>query len=263
MAVFHHLLPDVTYTLNASRYETQFNTTTLYGLLQDENPVAWFNLTIICPTYTLQVNVTNPNANDQPISSALVKIQDVMGGLYFENTTTMDGIAIFNSLLGKYIVAVYVNGIKLNETIVNLNETFINVSISCKFYGLTIAIQVVDYFGQPIPNANVTLSLENLQQWSLTKSDGTAEFPDTIGGNLQVMVYLPGQSQPYMTSSLYVDSSKTIQIKIERYTMLAGFLVETSQLATSIIIAVSVILVLSLEIYRKKRPKPKTSQSES
>ena len=263
MAVFHHLLPDVTYTLNASRYETQFNTTTLYGLLQDENPVAWFNLTIKCPTYTLQVNVTNPNANDQPISNALVKIQDVMGGLYFENTTTMDGIAIFNSLLGKYIVAVYVNGIKLNETIVNLNETFINVSISCKFYGLTIAIQVVDYFGQPIPNANVTLSLENLQQCSLTKSDGTAEFPDTMGGNLQVMVYLPGQSQPYMTSSLYVDSSKTIQIKIERYTMLAGFLVETSQLATSIIIAVSVILVLSLEIYRKKRPKPKTSQSES
>ncbi|MGC8896360.1 MAG: hypothetical protein ACP5LB_06330 [Candidatus Bathyarchaeia archaeon] len=263
VAVFHHLLPYENYTLNASRYDMQFNTTALYGLLKNGNPVAWFNLTIICPTCTLQVNVTNPNANDQPISGALVTIQDVMGGLYFENTTTMDGITIFNSILGKYIVAVYVNGIKLNETFANLNETFINVPISCKFYGLNIAIQVVDYFGQPIPNANVTLSLENLQQWSLTKSDGTAEFLDAIGGNLQVMVYLPGQSQPYMTSPLYVDSSKTIQIKIERYTMLAGFLVETSQLATSIIIAVSVILVLCLEIYRRKRLKPKTSQSES
>jgi hypothetical protein len=262
VAVFHHLLLDVNYTLNASKYETRFNTTTLYGLLQDRNPVAWFNLTIICPTYKLQVNVTNPNANDQPISGALVKIQDVMGGLYFENIT-IDGIAIFNTVLGKYSVEVYVNEIKLNETTVNLNETFVNISISCKFYGLTIAIQVVDYFGQPIPNANVTLSLESLQKWSLTKSDGIAEFPEAIGGNLQVAVYLPGQSQPYMTSPLYVDSSRTIQIKIERYTMLAGFLVETSQLVTSIIIVVSVIVILCLEVYRRKRPKPKTSQSES
>ncbi|MEM3760929.1 MAG: carboxypeptidase-like regulatory domain-containing protein, partial [Candidatus Bathyarchaeia archaeon] len=201
--------------------------------------------------------------NDQPINDALVRIQEVMGGLCFNKTTTGDGTVFFNTTLGKYIVEVYVNGIKLNETFANLNETYVNISISCKFYGLNIAIQVVDYFGQPIPNANVTLSLENLQQWSLTKSDGTAEFPSTIGGNLTVMVYLPGQSQPYMTSQLYVDSSKTIQIKIERYTMLAGFLVETSQLATSIIIVVSVIVILSLEIYRRKRLKPKTSQSES
>jgi hypothetical protein len=263
VAVFRHLLPNENYTLNASRYDTQFNTTTLHGLLQDGNPVAWFNLTIKCPTYTLQVNVTSPNANDQPISNALVKIHEVMGGLCFNETTADDGTVVFNSPLGKYTVEVYVNGIKLNETVVNLNDTFVNLPVSCKFYGLNILIQVVDYFGQPIPNVNVTLSLESLQKWSLTKSDGIAEFPEAIGGNLQVAVYLPGQSQPYMTSPLYVDSSRTIQIKIERYTMLAGFLVETSQLVTSIIIVVSVIVILCLEVYRRKRPKPKTSQSES
>jgi hypothetical protein len=263
LAVFHNLLPDENYTLNASRYDTQFNTTILYGLFQNGNPVAWFDLTIICPTYTLQVNVTNPNANDQPISNALVKIQEVMGGLNFENTTTTDGTAIFSSPLGRYIVEVYVSGIKINETFVLLNESFINLPISCKFYGLNIAIQVVDYFGQPIPNANVTLSLDGLERWNLAKSDGIAEFPESIGGNLQVTVYLPGHSQPYLVSPLYVDGSKTIQIKIERYTMLAGFLVETSHLVTSIIIVVSVIVILSMEVYRRRRLKPKTSKSES
>jgi len=263
LAVFHNLLPNENYTLNASRYDMQFNTTTLYGLLQNGNPVAWFNLNITCPTRTLQVNVTNPNANDQPISNALVKIQELMGGIYFENTTTADGTVVFNSPLGKYIVGVYVSGIKLNETVVNLNDTFVNLPISCKFYGLNILIQVVDYFGQPIPNVNVTLSLDGLQRWNLAKSDGIAEFSDAIGGNLTVAVYLPGQLQPYMVSPLYVGGSKTIQIKIERYTMLAGFLVETSHLVTSIIIVVSVIVILSLEVYRRERVKPKTGKSES
>jgi hypothetical protein len=263
LAVFHNLLPNENYTLNASRYDMQFNTTTLYGLLQNGNPVAWFNLNITCPTRTLQVNVTNPNANDQPISNALVKIQELMGGIYFENTTTADGTVVFNSPLGKYIVGVYVSGIKLNETVVNLNDTFVNLPISCKFYGLNILIQVVDYFGQPIPNVNVTLSLDGLQRWNLAKSDGIAEFSDAIGGNLTVAVYLPGQSQPYMVSPLYVGGSKTIQIKIERYTMLAGLLVETSHLVTSIIIVVSVIVILSLEVYRRRRLKPKTGKSES
>ncbi|MEM3696165.1 MAG: hypothetical protein QXQ94_01495 [Candidatus Bathyarchaeia archaeon] len=262
-AIFHHLLPNETYTLNASRYDMQFNTTTLYGLLLDGNPIAWFNLTILCPPCKLQVNVTNPNANDQPISNALVKSQEIMGGLNFENTTTTDGTVIFSSPLGKYIVEVYVSGIKINETFVFLNESFINLPISCKFYGLNIKIQVVDYFGQPIPNANVTLSLDGLKRWNLAKSDGIAEFLDAIGGDLQVAVYLPGKVEPYLVSPLHVDSSKTIQIKIERYTILAGFLVETSHLVTSIIIVVSIIVILSLEIYRRKRLKPKTSKSES
>jgi len=264
LAVFHNLLPNENYTLNASRYDMQFNTTMLYGLLQDGNPVAWFNLTILCPTYTLQVNVTNPNANDQPIPDALVKIQELMGGLYFENTTTADGTVVFNSPLGEYIVGVYVSGIKLNETVVNLNDTFVNLPISCKFYGLNILIQVVDYFGQPISNTNVTLLRNGLQFHStLTKSDGAAEFLGIVGGNLTVAVYLPGQLQPYTVSPLYVDSSKTIQIKIERYTILAGFLVETSHLVTSIIVVVSVIVILSLEVYRRRRLKPKTGKSES
>ncbi|MGQ9744138.1 MAG: hypothetical protein ACUVQW_05940 [Candidatus Bathycorpusculaceae bacterium] len=262
IAVFHHLLIDVSYTLNASRYDTQFNTTTLYGLLSDGNLIAWFNLNITCPNYTLQVNVTNPNANNQPINDALVKVQEIMGGVYFEKTT-MDGTAVFDAPLGMYNVQVYARGIKLNETIVNLNETFVNVSFSCKFYGLNVRVQVVDYFGQPISNANVTLSHAGLQNWSLTKSDGIAEFPDTIGGNLQVAVCLPGQLQPYVVSPLYIDSSKTVQIKIERYTVLAGFLVETSQLVIAIIIVVSVLLLISIEVYIRKRFKPKTSQSES
>jgi len=78
--VFPSLLPNVTYVLNASRYDKQFNTTTIPRLLVNETAIAWFNVTIICPTLTLQVNVTD--ANNQPISNAAVNVQEVMGGLY-------------------------------------------------------------------------------------------------------------------------------------------------------------------------------------
>jgi hypothetical protein len=262
MAVFHSLLTDVTYTLNASRYDMQFNTTELQGLLQNGNPVAWFNLNITCPNYPLQVNVTNPNADNQPISDVTVKVQEFLGGLYFEENTNASGIALFNCPFGKYHVEVYASGIKLNETTVILNESCV-VSISCKLYGLNVSVQVVDYFGQPIPNADVILKRsDDLQYSNRTKSDGTADFLGIIGGELHAIIYLPGQSQPYTETTFYVDSATTIQVKVERYVMLAGFLVETGQLATLIIIVVSVIAVLLFEVYRRRHFKPKKAEGE-
>ncbi|MEM2995013.1 MAG: carboxypeptidase-like regulatory domain-containing protein [Candidatus Bathyarchaeia archaeon] len=264
VAVFRSLLADVTYTLNASRFGMQFNTTTIPGLLQNGNPVAWFNLTITCPNYTLKVNVTNPNANNQPISSAAVKVQDLLGGLFFEETTAEDGVAEFNCPFGRYAIKVYVDDIKLNETMVNLNEPIVNVLVNCRLYGLSFLVQVVDYFGQPISNANVTLQRDGSSYRSnLTESDGIAKFPNIIGGTLRAVVYLPGQSQPYMETTFYVDGSKTVQVRVERYVVIAGFIVETGQLATTLIVVVSVILVLIFEFYRRRRLKPKTGGSES
>jgi hypothetical protein len=190
-----------------------------------------------------------------------VKVQEFLGGLYFEGNTTANGVAEFYCPFGKYRVEVYASGIKLDEVTVSLNESRV-VSISCKLYGLTVSVQVVDYFGQPIPNANVTLLRDGLQNSTLTRSDGIAEFPGVIGGELHTIVYLPGQSQPYLQTTFYVDSSKTIQVRVERYVVLAGFLVETGQLATLIIIVVSVIAILLFEVYRRKRFKPKKVEGE-
>jgi hypothetical protein len=122
-------------------------------------------------------------------------------------------------------------------------------------------VKVVDYFGQPISNANVTWQLDDRQDSALTKSDGLATFSNIIGGDLQVTVYLPGQSQPFMVSTSFVDNSETIEIKLERYVIVAGFLIETSYLVTIIIIAATILLVLLVEVYRRKRLKPQKSST--
>jgi flagellar biosynthesis/type III secretory pathway M-ring protein FliF/YscJ len=58
----------------------------------------------------------------------------------------------------------------------------------------------------------------------------------------------------------FVDSSKTIEIKIDKYALLAGMLVETSQLLTAILIVLIVVLLLVLEIIRRRRHKPQESE---
>jgi len=248
--VFHSLLPNVTYVLNASRYDKQFNTTTIPRLLLNETTIAWFNVTIICPTLTLQVNVTD--ATNQPISGATVKVQEAMGGLHYERNT-VEGTAMFNCTFGRYTVKVYASGVEINETVTALFQNE-NVFIRCKLYGLTVSIKVVDYFGQPIPNANITLQREGLLLHSnRTKSNGVATFSDFIGGSVQIAIYLNDQTQPCIDTPSSVVSSETIGIKIGKYVLMAGILVEKSQLTTALIIAAAIILIVSIEVYRRKR----------
>jgi len=250
--VFPSLLPNVTYVLNASRYDQQFSTTTIPGLLEDGTAVAWFSVNITCPALTLRVKVTD--SNDLPISNVAVKVQEIMGGLYYEGNT-VEGTAMFNCTFGRYSVKVYTRGVEINETVTDLFQNE-NMSIRCKLYGLTVSIKVVDYFGQPIPNANVTLQREGLPPRSnITEYNGVAAFSDFVGGSVQIAIYLNDQTQPCIETASSVVSSTTIGIKIGKYVLIAGILVETSQLTTALIIAAAIILIVSIEVYRRKRSK--------
>lgn len=253
------LLPNYTYVLNASRYGTVFETTSIPSLLVNQNPIAWFYINLTCPTVTLSVNLSNPNAQGQPINGAVVKVQELQGGLYYENVTT-DGVASFNCILGNYSVRIYdSNGLMLNETGIFLNKTK-SILFSCSLYGLDILVRVVDYFGQPIPNANVTLTWENQQgSWVLTRSDGTAEFIDVTGGDAIISVYLPGASQPCIITTCQLENSTTI--RADKYVLIAGSIIEISPLITVVAILVIILLVLSVEIYRRRRSKPATAEA--
>jgi len=251
------LLPSISYTINASRYGEVFNTNnnTIYDLPAE----AYENITILCPTKKLQVQVVD--ANNQPIANAIVQAQELMGGLNYNNLTDISGTAVLECTFGKYDVKVYQGEITLNETTFDLFEDQ-NRTIKCQLYGLTVSIKVVDFLGQPISNANVTLKREGLAPRSiLTETEGKATFNSIIGGSLQIAVYLGDQTQSCVTRNFFIDSSTTIEIKIEKYVLLAGLLVETSQLTTVIIILVTVILALLVEVYRKKRLKPEKSSS--
>jgi len=78
---------------------------------------------------------------------------------------------------------------------------------------------------------------------------------------MEIMVYIRGYSQPCVTKSLFLDRSTTIEIKMEKYVMLAVFLVETNYLITALLILATIILILSIEIYRRKHLTSKKASS--
>jgi hypothetical protein len=257
--VAHSLLPNVTYGLNASRYGMSFNVTTIPQLMVDETVVPWFNVTFICPMFKLQANVVK--ADGQPLSNSVVKIEESLGGLSTEANVDANGMATFDAVFGRYDIEVYDgNGVRLNATTVDVFQDQ-NVTVYCTLYGLTLSVRVVDYFGQPFSNANVTLQGEGLAPVSgLTQGDGTATFSNVVGGSYEVAVYLANNGQPTAAQEVAVEGPTTVQIKIDKYVLLAGLLVETSQLTVLIIIVVTVVLILLLEIYRRGRSKPQKTE---
>jgi hypothetical protein len=59
-------------------------------------------------------------------------------------------------------------------------------------------------------------------------------------------------------------STQTISIRMDRYVLLAGSLVETSQLAVVLLIVATVIVVLTIELYRRRtRVKAKEDEKQS
>jgi hypothetical protein len=202
------------------------------------------------------------NAAGVPIPNAMVKVQESMNGLQYENNTNDEEIAIISQCaFGRYNITIYdADGLKLTETsvsVLNLTLPIQDISITCNLSGLTLSINVVDYFGQPISNVNVTLQQDDLAPRSnITQSSGMASFSGISGGKVQIILYLSGRTQPYTAKELNVTNSMTIGIKLEKYIMLAGSLVETTSLITAILIIASALLVVSVEVYRRRRSKP-------
>ena len=248
------ILSNVTYVLNISRYDMLFNTTTIEPL-----PLtAWYNLTIIVPTLTLRVNVID--ANGHPVSNAVVTAQELLGGPYYSGVTA-DGSISLSCPFGRYNVSVFINEVKVNETTVNLNETSLDLSVICGFYGFDVSVKAVDYFGQSISNMNVTLQRSGWQDSRLAGSDGIATFTNTFGEDLTITIRMSGQTEPCVVRTVYVANSTMVELKIERYVMLAGMMVETSQLLAMIIVVLVVLLILSFEIFIRRQRRPKENEN--
>ncbi len=242
-------LPRIVYNIDASRYGRIFN--------RNNNTVEYLpvrelvNVTILCPAKTLTLNITDYHG--KPIPNAQVQMIEQMGGIHYSETADIHGTASINCTFGRYSVAIYKDNLFLNETLTDLfNDT--KAQIHCKLYNLTFTVKIVDYFGQLIPVGNVTLQRNGLQYLPSTKSDGTVKFSNIVGGKLQINIYIRKQDQPSVVKELYIDSPSPIEIKIAKYVSLAGTLVETSQLATALIIVLAILLVVSLELHRRKKP---------
>jgi hypothetical protein len=161
-------------------------------------------------------------------------------------------------------VQVTAGGIELNETTINLNSTVVNATIICNLYGLNVSVKLTDNFGQVVPNLNVTLDWMGYSNSSskVSGSSGIATFNGIVGGNLTLTVSPKGQSNQLALMAVYVGNSTTLEIRLDKYIVLAGTLVDLGQFSTVLLIVLVVIFIVCLELlYRRRRPKSQPSGS--
>jgi hypothetical protein len=249
--VLNSTLPRIGYTVNASLYEVVFNVgnNTVSSL-----PVrAVSEVAILCPSRTLTLKIIDYNRASIP--NARIELFEVTSGLFHGDTADAAGAVTAEVTFGKYKLRVYKSDILLNETIV---EVFSNTQseIRCNLYNIQVSVKVVDYFQQPIPNVNVMLHGPGIETLSdKTQTGGTATFKNVIGGSMQVVVYPEGMENSYEAVNLQVVEPTTVQIRMAKYILIGPFLVESSVLATIIVIVLAIILFVSIEVYRRKRAK--------
>jgi hypothetical protein len=100
---------------------------------------------------------------------------------------------------------------------------------------------------------NLVLNRLGINPWSSSsKADGVATFSNVIGGDMQIIIYPDGAENNYEAFNVYIPESKDIEIKLNKYILVGPFLVESSALATFVIIFVAIFLFISIEVYRRK-----------
>jgi len=244
VTIIRNLFVNINYTIQASRYGTTFNTTTL-----TLTSTSWLNTT--CPT--LELVITTLDRNHFPLQNAQVRVYDWeigLDGLMGEGNTDISGEFPINLTFGKYLVKVYKDDYLINETntlLVNLTHPT-NFIVHCKLYNLTLSVSVLDYFGQGIPNANVTIEREGILLSSAsTSGNGVAQFINIVGGNYKIFVYVA--EKPYRITTLYLQDPKTVTLKIGEIVSIAGFITETNVFITAVLMLLLILIFLLALIY--------------
>jgi len=243
------MIVDASYTIEASLYNQVFNSgnETISSLPSQ----AVSHETIICPTEPVTINVVG--YTNTPISGANIQLVEITNGLFYTATTDSSGSATAPVTFGMYRLQIYQNSILLNQTTIQAFSSS-QYNIRCTLYGIQVTVKVVDYFGSPISNVNVTVNGPSTERLSAkTPGDGTATFNNIVGGNLQIVAFAQGAENSYQAVALTVDQPTSVQIKMDGFIAFGSFLMPTSALLTVIIILVAVILLVTVEIYWRRR----------
>jgi len=245
-------LPGISYTINASLYGVVFNIENKTVSSLPAQPI--YEVLLLCPSRMLTLTVVDYNM--EAIPDARIELFEVTSGLFYGAVTDSSETVTLEVTFGKYRLRVYTNDILLNGTFVEVfSDT--QCAIRCSLYNIQVGVKVVDYFTQPMSNVNVVLNRPGTGTRSaITQTDGTRTFSNVIGGNIQIIAYPIGVENSYEAVNLQVEEPTVIQIKMAKYILIGPFLVETSVLATFVIIFAAIIMFLSIEIYMKKRAKP-------
>ena len=243
---------NISYTIEARRYDSLFNTTHMEKLPATMN-ASWVNITITCPTYTMFVHVVD--SKGIPLKNVEVAVYEWSSGVaeHVQSETTDDlGSADFHLTFGRYKIWVYNEDhtIILNKTVVDLTEDQLFSVVHCKIFNLDLSVIVKDYFGNPISNVLVEVEREGVSiSPQKTGSKGTASFYNITGGDCQISVSV--MRKIYETRTLYLDETKVMVFKLEKFVVVGGYLLEVTQLITYVSLGIVIALFALALIYRR------------
>ena len=254
IVVFPNTFINISYTIEARRYNHLFSTTTIGNLTAS----LWVNVT--CPKRPLFILVSD--SNERPLQNVQVKINEWGSErVMLTENTNETGIITSELTFGRYRITVskhsddFERVIVLNNTILDLiEEEGQFLVIYCKILGIAVSLQVVDYFGQPISNAVVEIERKGEQGWMKidpsprTDSGGIVLLPN-IGGDYLISIYVTGSLDEARTITL--TTPQQIVIKLDKYTLVGGYLIETSQFIAYISLTLLAVVVCLSLVYRK------------
>ncbi|HZW82155.1 MAG TPA: carboxypeptidase-like regulatory domain-containing protein [Candidatus Deferrimicrobium sp.] len=242
-------LPTASYTIDASVYGKIFNAGN--NTVTNLPTQATAQVFIIAPVETLTLNVVG--FNQEAISGARIELVELSNGLFYSATTDSNGIASTKATFGMYRARIYQENVLINETNV---EVFDNSQqqIHCTLFGIQLTVTVVDFFGTPISNVNVTLNGPTIIS-AQTQGNGKATFNDIIGGNMQIIAQAKGIQDAYQAVTLTVNQPAELQIKIDKYIAVGSMLIQASLLITILIILAGLISLILVEVYLRRRSK--------
>jgi Carboxypeptidase regulatory-like domain len=247
--ILNSTLPGASYTIDASVHDQIFNAgnNTVNSLpIQVTTQVF-----IIAPSETVTISVVG--YNQEAISSARIELVELSNGLFYSATADSNGAATIQATFGQYRARVYKDTTLINETTIDV-FTSNQQQIRCTLYGIELFVKVVDFFGSPISNVNVTLNGPTTVSAS-TKGDGTATFNDIIGGDMQIIAQYSSTKDATQAVTLTVNQPTSVQIKMEKYVAFGSVLIQTSLLFSILIILVATVVLVIVEVFRRRRVK--------
>jgi hypothetical protein len=239
---------NISYFIEARRYDHVFNQTYI-----ERMPVSpSFNINLTLPTYTAIIHVVDSKTNAaEDLKIEAYEWTKGTGEPDQSYTTNAAGNVTFSLTFGKYRLRAYKDEALLNETTMDLIQDQSSFIIHLATLNVNLKVRIIDYFGQPIPNAMVKIeqvvTAESVED--TTASDGQVTFSSILGGDSRISIYIKGQLTE--TRDLYLTNSKQVTFSLTRYVVVAGYAMETSQFVTVLAIAILIIGLIVALTYKR------------
>jgi len=246
MAAMRNLFTNRTYRIEATRYGLLFSNMTLDVVPSPAGGL--ISLDLILPNQ--QLNVHTVDAEDESAVGIDIRAYEWTSGTATpvdSATTDFSGDVFFLLPFGRYILRAFKGGDFLSELIVDLDRPTA-LTFDLATLDVNVVVSVLDYFGLPLANAEVSIERKIDQDFvlvstKLTDASGTAQFVDMVGGESRVSVSLGGALVAVKTQFLGAGSSE-VAFRVAEYVAILGYPLQTGAFVLLIFILVLIVVVL-------------------